>query len=286
MTNFSIKTILTFYFITVGAGNFTTAQEGINNPYLAMDSIGKFGSLHGNDVKNWRFDIKSGSSLTLGLWEHILPKSVIADDKIVISHNELVHFTNRDKIQIETKGTASSIPVHWENRFGKQIQTLSFSKPLHVLVVKESRLVPLTLDNLEGVRYATYYPKGEFDVLDQNDAPIVYRQQNKLESGTPILLVTSRFLEHIDLEKAKIHRSTQVQGTEEYSETLLTLSIDFNDDGQPEVLMYQIQVEDTFAMEGDEGVGNQPSSTMGLYFENCWYRTSFWQMGQDGLEGF
>ncbi|WP_222981821.1 hypothetical protein [Flagellimonas meishanensis] len=265
--------------------NLCFSQQQTFENRLHLDPIEKYGSLLGNENQGWPFEMKSKSCLSGGLWEHILPKSVVDGDQMVITRKELEYLLEMDGNKILSESPSISNPPHWENRFGKQIQTITFDKPLHALTIRKNRLERITLKSLQGMRYATYYPYGELDIIDHISVPIVYKQENILESNTLILLVTSHFLDQIDLEKVKINSNKMVHGNEEYSETMLTLGVDFNNDGQHEVLMYQNRIEDAFAMEED-GVSHQPNSIIGLYFENCWYRTSFWQEGQDGLEGF
>lgn len=236
-------------------------------------------------IERWDFGATSISCLSDGLWEHVLPKSSLHFNKITLNRNELDYFLELDDIKIKSKTEPISKPEHWENRFGKQIQTLTLSKPLTFLAIKEGKLAQFSVDILVGLQYATYYPYGELDVPDQKEAPIIFQQENEFDEHSPVLLVSSTFMDHIDLNEVQVNWDTVVFGSEDMSGTLYSIGLDFNDDGQEEVLMYNETMHDHLSDEGDESLASE-SSIIGLYFKNQWYRTSFWEDGMDGLEGF
>ena len=254
---------------------------------LNLETINVFENLGGSETKKWKFEMESESFLSREIWKLVLPKSIQDEDKIIINRNELEYFLEMGGIGIQTKGDPVSNPPHWENHFGKQIQTVVFTKPLNALAIQGDKLVKLTLDSLVGLRYPTFYPYGaEYGMLHEKMVPIVYKQQYRLEPKTPILLVTSGFLEHLNLNDAVIIRDTTIFGTVDYERTVYKTGIDFNHDGQNEVLMYHEEVRDNFDF-GDDGEADvQINSILAVYFNKRWYRTSFWQNGQDGIEGF
>jgi hypothetical protein len=238
-----------------------------------------------NKIQELDFRATSISCLSDGLWEHVLPKSTVGTDKIILNRNELNYFIDLDNVKIKTESELFANPKHWENRFGKQIQTLTFSKPLHLLAIKDGKLVQLSVETLVGLRYATYYPYGELDVHDQTSVPIVYEQENSFDEHSPILLVSSIFLDYIDLNEAKVRWDTVAFGSEDMSGTRRIIGLDFNGDGQDEVLTFHETTEAYEPSEGDESI-TSARSIIGLYFKNHWHRTSFWQEGPDGMEGF
>lgn len=261
------------------------AQKELFENRFNLDSCSRFGSLWGNEIKRWEFEIKSESALGDNLWEQILPKSTLDDDKIIISRNELDYFLKIDVIKSLAKNQPISNPTHWESRFGKQIQTIKFEKPLHVLTIKNDKLVKMTLDSLIGLRHPTFYPHGKYEIVDKGMAPIVYRQENQFDLRSPALFVTCNFLEQVDFERAKINKETINFGTKDFPGILYKTGIDFNSDGQDEVLMYHEEVKDTITSEGDEDSAYM-YSIIAMYFKNKWYRTSYWVEGPNGVEGF
>jgi len=253
--------------------------------YDSFENRLKLDAVHRNAMERWEFGTTSISCLSDELWEHLLPKSTLGNDKIILNWNELSYFLELDDIKIKTKTDPIANPEHWENRFGRQIRTITLHKPLTILGIKDDTLVQFSLDSLIGLRYHTFYPYGEFDIPDQGMTPIMYKQKNSFDEHSPVLLATSSFLERVDLDTAKVHRDTLLFGTEDFSGTLYTTGIDFNADGQDEVVMYHETIQDSWASEGDESE-SYTRSMIALYFKNKWYRTSYWQEGQDGIEGF
>ncbi|MFD2099587.1 hypothetical protein [Flagellimonas iocasae] len=257
----------------------TMAQEDSFEKRLKLEVLDQ------STIERWDFGATSISCLSDGLWEHVLPKSTQGTDKIILNRNELNYFMELDGIKIKTKTGPISKPEHWENRFGKQVQTLTLSKSLTFLAIKGGKLEQFSIDTLVGVQYATYYPHGELDVPDKHGVPIIFQQENEFDEHSPVLLVSSTFMNHIDLNEAKVHRETVVSGSEDMSGTRYCIGLDFNGDGQLEVLMYNETIHDHLSDEGDESLVSE-SSIIGLYYKNQWYRTSIWEIGMDGLEGF
>ncbi|WP_379765577.1 hypothetical protein [Flagellimonas marina] len=257
----------------------TLAQKDSFEDRLKLDTI------HSAKMEQWEFNSTSISCLSDGLWEHVLPKSTVGTDKIILNRNELNYFLELDNVKIKTEFELFANPGHWENRFGKQIQTLTLSKPLHLLAIKDGKLMHFSVDSLVGLRYATYYPYGELDVVDPKMVPIVYQQKNSFDEHSPILFVSSIFLDYIDLNEAKVRWDTVAFGSEDMSGTRRIIGLDFNGDGQDEVLTFHETTEVYEPSEGDES-STSARSIIGLYFKNHWYRTSFWQEGPDGMEGF
>lgn len=261
------------------------AQKELFENRFNLDSCSRYGSLWGNEIKRWAFEIKSESALSDNLWEEILPKSTLDNDKIITNRNELEYFLKIDVIKALAKNQPISNPAHWETRFGKQIQTMKFDKPLYILTIKDNKLVKMEMDSLEGLRYPTFFPYGEYDITDRGMAPIVYKQENQFDLKSPCLLVTCNFVEQVDLERIKINRDTLHFGTKDFPGVLYKTGIDFNSDGQDEVLMYHEEVKDNVTPEGDEDSA-YIYSIIAMYFKNKWYRTSYWEEGPDGVSGF
>jgi hypothetical protein len=255
------------------------AQQESFEKLLKLDAIAK------DVIERWEMDSSSISCLSDGLWEHILPKSTQGTNKIILNKNELNYFLELDDIKIQTQTEPFASPEYWENRFGKQIQTIILSKPLTVLAIHDEKLAQFSLDSLVGIKYRTFYPYGELDVPDQSWVPIVYQQKNQFDVNSPLLLVTSGFLERVDLETTKIHKDTVLFGSDGFSGTRHITGIDFNADGQDEIVMLREITQDDWASEGDENE-SYARSIIALYFKNKWHRTSYWQEGQDGIEGF
>jgi hypothetical protein len=122
-------------------------------------------------------------------------------------------------------------------------------------------------------------------VPDKTTIPIAYRQENDLESLCPVLVVTSHFLKNVNLEEVKVKRETVSFGTKDFPGILFKTGIDFNADGQNEILLYHEEVKDNVTDEGDENSAYS-ASVIAMYFGGKWFRTSYWEEGQDGLEGF
>ncbi|MBO0321621.1 hypothetical protein J0X14_04870 [Muricauda sp. CAU 1633] len=261
---------------------------GISSAMAQQDNFEKrlkLDTIIAAEMGQWELDSSLISCLSDGLWEQILPKSILGTDKIILNRNELNYFLELDDIKIQTKTEPTSNPEHWENRFGKQIQTLTLSKPLTVLGIKKGKLTQLSLASLVGLQYATFYPYGELDVPDQNGVPIIFQQENQFDEHSPVLLVTSDFLERMDLETTKINKETVLFGSDGLSGTRYITGIDFNADGQDEIVMFQEITQDEWASEGDESE-SYTRSMIALYFKDKWHRTSYWQEGPDGIEGF
>ncbi len=261
----------------------TMAQKESFEERLKLDVLDE------STIQRWDFGATTSiSCLSDGLWEHLLPKSTLGTDKIILNRNELNYFLEVDAIKIKTETDPFANPGHWENRFGKQIQTITLNKPLAVLAIKNGKLTRFSLDSLVGIQYATFYPYGGLDVADYNEVPIVYQQENQFDEHSPVLLVTSSFLERVDLETAQIQKDTVdtvLYDTENFSVKQYITGVDFNNDGQDEVVMYYETTQDRWASEGDEG-GSNVSLLIAFYFKDHWYRTSYWEDGQDGIEGF
>lgn len=257
----------------------TFAQEENFENRLKLDTISK------NEIEHWELDSSSISCLSDGLWEHILPKSTLDTDKIILNWNELNYFLELDGIKTLTQTESFAKPEHWENRFGKQIQTITLNKPLTFLVIQDEKLAQFSVDSLVGVQYATFYPYGELGVPDKNWVPVIFQQENQFDVDSPVLLVTSSFLERVNLETTKIHKDTVLFGSDGFSGTRHITGIDFNADGQDEIVMLREIKQDEWASEGDENE-SYTRSIIALYFKNKWHRTSYWQAGQDGIEGF
>ncbi len=265
--------------VLLGSTHAGLAQlQGFENQ-LKLDTI------HTGQMKQWKFGATSISCLSDGLWEHILPKSTQGTNKIILNKNELNYFLELDDIKIKTATDPISKPEHWENRFGKQIQTITLSKPLTVLAIENGELVQFSVDSLVGLQYHTFYPHGELDVPNQSGVPIVYEMNNQFDVHSPILLVTSNFMRRVDLQTTEIYKDTILFDTENFLGKRYITGIDFNADGQDEVIMYHETTQDSWASEGDESE-SYTQSIIVLYYKNKWYRTSYWQEGQDGIEGF
>jgi hypothetical protein len=252
---------------------------------LRLDSCSRFGRLWGRENKRWPFLKKLKSGISDDLFNQILPKSTLEKNKIILNQRELSYFLEIEQVQMTPKGIPISNPDHCANRFGKQIQTIEFNKPLYALVIKDNKLVKVTLNAMAGISYHTFYPYGEVEITDKKMAPIVYSQQNMFDVNSPILFVTSKFIQRTNLEKARVNRETISFGTKDYPGKLHKTGIDSNGDGQNEVLMYYETVEDKTVEEGDESSAYQ-ASMIALFVKGKWYRTSYWETGPDGIVGF
>jgi hypothetical protein len=252
---------------------------------LKLDTLSQYGSLWGNTIERIEFATELGSSLDDSMYTHMLPKSTLETNKIILTRNELDYFISMENIQILKETEAFAKPDHWAQRFDKQIQSIYFDKPLHALVIKNNKLFHLKIDSLVGIRYHTFYPFGEYELENQKMVPIVYEISHNFDQQSPCILVTSSFLKKTDLNKATVKKETIGFGSEDYPGILYKTGIDLNADGQNEILVYNEFVDDKITGEGDEGE-NYSYSITAMYFKNKWYRTSFWQEGQDGIEGF
>lgn len=270
----SVYTGLALLFVALS----TMAQEDNFEKRLKLEVLDQ------STIEWWDFGVTSISCLSDGLWEHILPKSTLGTDKIILNRSELNYILELDDIKIKSKTEPISKPEHWENRFGKQIQTLILSKPLTFLAIKRGKLEQFSIDTLVGVQYATYYPYGELDVPDQTEVPIIFQQENEFDEHSPVLLVSSTFMDHIDLNEVKVRWEHIAFGSEDISGLRCTIGLDFNGDGQEEVLAYH-ETQEYEPSEYDESMTFE-RTLIGLYFKNQWYRTSFWKEGMDDLEGF
>ena len=163
------------------------AQQESFEKRLKLDAIAK------DAIERWEMDSSSISCLSDGLWEHILPKSTQGANKIILNKNELNYFLELDDIKIQTQTEPFANPEHWENRFGKQIRTITLSKPLTFLAIQDEKLAQFSVDSLVGIKYRTFYPFGELDVPDHNLVPIVFEQKNEFDKNSPVLLVSSVF---------------------------------------------------------------------------------------------
>lgn len=261
------------------------AQQQAFEKQLKLDTCSRFGKLWGKENRRWELPKKLKSGISDGLSSQILPKSTLGKNKVIVNERELNYLLEINQIQGVAKGVPISNPDHYENRFGKQIRTTEFSKPLCALVIKDNKLVKVMINALAGIGYHTYYPYGEVDIADKKLVPIVYAQQNQFDPNSPILFVTSGFVERIELAKAKINRETISFGTNDFPGKLYKTGIDVNGDGQNEILMYFEKVEDKVAEEGDESSAYQ-ASMIALFVKGKWYRTSYWETGPDGIVGF
>lgn len=279
-----MKYLLIFSIIFVNHAGLSQQPDAFEKN-LKLDVCSPFAHLWGVEHKRWEFKMELESALNDNkMWEHILPKSIRDNNKIIITRNELEHFLRVDGIKIKAETPGVAVPAHWESQFGKQIKNLTFDKPIHVLIVKKNKVEKATISSLLGLEYPTFSPWGESNLESRKNVPVVYKQKNLLDPWCPVLLVTSDFINHVNLDNASVARDTITFGDDDFSGVLYKTGIDLNGDGQFEVLMYNEVVRDK-AQPGDESLGYN-NSIVAMFFKNSWYRTSYWVDGQIGLEGF
>jgi hypothetical protein len=248
---------------------------------LNLDTCSRFGDRWGVEVRRWEFRKEKPSAVSEDVWDHFIAKSTSGNNKVILTRKELDYFIGLQKLKATSKGPAIANPAEWETKLGKNIQSFDFDKPLYALVISKGKLVKLAIRSISGVAYHTLYPSG----AAEDDIPVVYKLEYMFDTRSPFILVTSAFLEKVKIDRAIVKIEQENFGTKTRPGVLHKIGIDFNGDGQPEVQLYDEEMKDFETPEGDEG-GAYRHYTLAIYSRQHWYRTSYWQNGQDGVEGF
>lgn len=253
---------------------------------LFLQSFDNYGVLFGEISKYIKLPaVTKKSFLKDSLWGHILPKFG-QGNIIVLTKKEIQHFAELSNIKLKFSYENFRIP-NWK-KFHKINRFVSFTPKLSLLILFENDAKIIDIDILTAKKYFTFYPYGTYGKTtdyDKNSIPIVYLYKtNSLKPPLVTALISSKFKSKLKLDDIIVEKKiTYINNGE--NDKLITITVDLNNDGQPDI------VKLTQILSNNRGYQNRKrhnieSCFIAILHNGKWYRTSFAEIGQDGLGGF
>jgi len=252
-----------------------------------LQAFEDFGSLYGSENKNLKLpEAQKDSFITDDLWGHIMPKNG-EKNTITVSSKELIHFAKLSNCNIQFSEETFRKPEHWE-KFSEISREVSFNPAITLLLIFENAVELISVESFSGQQYLTYYPFGNYGNIpdfDINSIPIIYTYPEKLvEDPLMTFLISDYAKSKLDIDKINVKK--QVNNSCGNDETIIIrTTVDFNNDGQVDALKFD-QISNNLTLPEEDEMENFEAKFIAILYKRKWYRTSFTETGQDGIEGF
>lgn len=281
------KTIFTFILINIFCSAFSqnnSQSDSINfSEDFYLHSFGEYGSLWGSENKNLKLPkLEKESFITDDMWGHIMPKNGWVNT-ITVTMKELEYFAKLSNCNIEFSEETFRNPEHWD-KFPEMSKNVWFESALSLLLIFENRVEIISIDTLNARQYLTGYPYGNPD-CEENNVPVIYTYAGNY-SEEPLLTIFISYyaISKLDINKIVVNKKIKYSGDNDEVKIIKT-TVDLNNDGQIDILGFYQSNYDFPEIEEIEREYFEAKFIAVLY-KGKWYRTSYTETGQDGLEGF
>lgn len=237
--------------------------------YERVDSPVK---LYDAPVSGWDLPMPARTSwLDRVGWNNIIVKGITPARELVASRKEIEYIASSSSARVAYAGKATRVPAHW-TEFPAVIQPIIVEPPLTALSVSEKSAARRSISKFSATRFYTFYPK-----IKGDGVPLTYSLPATMGNSVALVFLAGSASKEVDLAKLRV-TSRRVKNT---SRT----SVDFDADGQPEIIILR-------SFPGDPGCNPQidqcgsPASVIVALHHGVWYKTAEIKRGQDGWLGF
>ena len=250
--------------------------------------IESFGLLWGSAHERWKLPEISESAKTYNMNDFMV-KNINFNGNLIISFNEIQEWVLRNNSEIIFEGVPFRKPSHWS--FPKINPTLIFKDSLPVLLIQENNVHLYWIKKLKGIKYFTFYPPNWSTYDNKKDGDLVPVEYEILDlasinpKAVSIIFIDRKLLQTLNDSRIRVETTIESIAESPNIGTSKTMEVDLNADEQVDIVSFFDHFIDNITPDGDQGDDYLAGSSIVLY-HGKWYRTAYFENGQDGMEGF